>query len=872
MGGTASHYSESNSHAGQDGRGGREHQNAVEKVMIYDEQTSSEAEDIAEYNSRMDMEDEGGKERVESRKERQIGGAAGNTRQGNGPEGMGGAGMWGGGRPHVERPTGTAGEEGADVERPTGTAGEERAGMCGGGRPHVERPTGADGEEGAGTQGGERPQVESPAEEEMKIEREAAKEAVKEAMRKGGKTEKEVYEDMSLRFKQRREGACAEGFRLAMVGIDDEFEDKVPGLKETKPPFMSWAGQREGRSTVLEVGTGGGAEGAGREHKGPGQEEGEGEDGGKGAAARAGGLRAAVAMEVCCGEGGTTATATRRGVSFGTPTDKRMGEDQDISKREVRVRILGEFVDSGASVLIYEPECTPYNDGYTLENARRMYPETYREVLRERMDKWDDTFLPLLEEFAELKERLAKSGKQIRIMMEQSGRTTLLREDYMGSPRFRRVAVRLGLGTVWFTQCKWVEKRYRKETVWYTDIDERYFWEFTSCDCPYHSDPLKGEAEDGSGRTRCAAAAAYPEGMQDATVSVAVAVHSDLGEEEQARAKGEGKVEEIRPSEPADRVLGIGSEEDEMEFQAEVMPAIERSTLSGVEKRIFEDVFRRFFDVFRKSTALWPAEGFTGTFALMNPQATPPKRAGGSVKLEHREFVRKHIEELIEAGVVRKSTDQTNPYVSGLVTAPKKDGEGNMTDVRVCVNFIPLNKLLKAGGYVFANIDEVLAKVAGAKYKTTMDCWSGYHQIKLDAHAQRMTQFYMPGMGLFVYTALPFGVKPASEIFCAAMEVFFEGMIGKGVDFIIDDLCVTAESFGEHVERVTKVLERCRKHGLSLKPKKLQICVKDLESMGFTIAGTRLKMQEGKSAAITNWPIPSSTKELQLRSSSPPST
>jgi hypothetical protein len=144
-----------------------------------------------------------------------------------------------------------------------------------------------------------------------------------------------------------------------------------------------------------------------------------------------------------------------------------------------------------------------------------------------------------------------------------------------------------------------------------------------------------------------------------------------------------------------------------------------------------------------------------------------------------------------------------------------------------------------------------------------MDCWSGYHQIKLDAHAQRMTQFFMPGMGLFVYTALPFGVKPASEIFCAAMEVFFEGMIGKGVDFIIDDLCVTAESFGEHVERVTKVLERCRKHGLSLKPKKLQICVKDLEFMGFTIAGTRLKMQEGKSAAITNWQRPSNTKELQ---------
>ena len=63
--------------------------------------------------------------------------------------------MWGGGRPHVERPTGTAGEE--------GTAGmAEVSGL------HVERP----------------------AEEEVQIERWVAREAVKEAMRKEGKRER----------------------------------------------------------------------------------------------------------------------------------------------------------------------------------------------------------------------------------------------------------------------------------------------------------------------------------------------------------------------------------------------------------------------------------------------------------------------------------------------------------------------------------------------------------------------------------------------------------------------------------------------------------------------------------------------------------
>ena len=58
MGGTVSHYAESSGHAGQGGRGGEKHQNAVEKVMIYDEQKSSEGEGITEYNNRMDEQEE----------------------------------------------------------------------------------------------------------------------------------------------------------------------------------------------------------------------------------------------------------------------------------------------------------------------------------------------------------------------------------------------------------------------------------------------------------------------------------------------------------------------------------------------------------------------------------------------------------------------------------------------------------------------------------------------------------------------------------------------------------------------------------------------------------------------------------------------
>ena len=103
---------------------------------------------------------------------------------------------------------------------------------------------------------------------------------------------------------------------------------------------------------------------------------------GQGGGERKTGWRGAIAAEVCCGEGGVTSTALRRAIPFGQPVDKRMGEDQDVSKPEVIQAILEEVDSSGAATVIYEPDCTPYNKGYTLENAKKNHPENWKEVLR----------------------------------------------------------------------------------------------------------------------------------------------------------------------------------------------------------------------------------------------------------------------------------------------------------------------------------------------------------------------------------------------------------------------------------------------------------------------------------------------------------
>ena len=45
--------------------------------------------------------------------------------------------------------------------------------------------------------------------------------------------------------------------------------------------------------------------------------------------------------------------------------------------------------------------------------------------------------------------------------------------------------------------------------------------------------------------------------------------------------------------------------------------------------------------------------------------------------------------------------------------------------------------------------------------------------------------------------------------------------------------------------------------------KKCTFCTKEISFLGFIISNSKVKMDEAKVEAITNWPIPKSIKEVQ---------
>ncbi|CAM5168642.1 unnamed protein product [Natator depressus] len=71
--------------------------------------------------------------------------------------------------------------------------------------------------------------------------------------------------------------------------------------------------------------------------------------------------------------------------------------------------------------------------------------------------------------------------------------------------------------------------------------------------------------------------------------------------------------------------------------------------------------------------------------------------------------------------------------------------------------------------------DELLDKLGGAWYLTTMDLTKGYWQVPLDADARLKSAFITP-LGLYEFLTLPFGLKGAPATFQRLVDQLLRGM------------------------------------------------------------------------------------------------
>ena len=110
-----------------------------------------------------------------------------------------------------------------------------------------------------------------------------------------------------------------------------------------------------------------------------------------------------------------------------------------------------------------------------------------------------------------------------------------------------------------------------------------------------------------------------------------------------------------------------------------------------------------------------------------------------TLPLKHYEWVQREIESLERASVITKSMSKS---AGPIVVIPKKSAPGEPLKRRLCVDFRKVNELQqevitagKTKGQIsihpLPKINEMYAKLKGAKVFSTIDLRSGYHHIAL---------------------------------------------------------------------------------------------------------------------------------------------
>lgn len=115
---------------------------------------------------------------------------------------------------------------------------------------------------------------------------------------------------------------------------------------------------------------------------------------------------------------------------------------------------------------------------------------------------------------------------------------------------------------------------------------------------------------------------------------------------------------------------------------------------------------------------------------------TPFKQRPRSTHPQDYAAVRRHLQSLLDAGVIRESE---SPFSSPIVVVKKKNG-----DIRLCVDYRKLNLQTITDAYALPNLEETFSALSGAQWFSVMDLKSGYYQIEMEESDKQKTAFVCP--------------------------------------------------------------------------------------------------------------------------------
>jgi len=199
-------------------------------------------------------------------------------------------------------------------------------------------------------------------------------------------------------------------------------------------------------------------------------------------------------------------------------------------------------------------------------------------------------------------------------------------------------------------------------------------------------------------------------------------------------------------------------------------------------------------------------------------------------------------------------------YNSPLLAVPKKDENGKMLGVRVCIDVRLLNDhLVENDRFMIPRIPDLLAAFGGRKLFGEFDLSEAFTQFRLSDESQQYTAFMWAGQQ-YMFVGCPYGIKHIPSLFQRYIANLFNDM--PFVFPYIDNIAFASDSWEEHETHALAIVERLNSVHLRIKPTSVNIGNAEIKLLGHLINDRGIGIDPEKLAMVRSWPRPLAGKEL----------
>jgi hypothetical protein len=179
-------------------------------------------------------------------------------------------------------------------------------------------------------------------------------------------------------------------------------------------------------------------------------------------------------------------------------------------------------------------------------------------------------------------------------------------------------------------------------------------------------------------------------------------------------------VSTLQPVAQIDATSSVGNDEQTAAFEA-VICGLDETVPSSIRSSLFE-LLKRYRGAFSFH------ENDLGRAKLLRHgidtgDARSVRQALRRQPPEHQTAIKEHVSTMLAQGVIEPAQ---SPWASNVVIVKKKDGS-----TRPCIDIRQLNSVMRKDAYPLPRTDMCVDALTGARWFSTLDLHSSYHQVEV---------------------------------------------------------------------------------------------------------------------------------------------